>query len=50
MKGKTNSKKSSKVKNFFSGLVVKLDKKMKEKAKSSKCGCDSNSGESSCCS
>jgi hypothetical protein len=46
---KTDGKKNNKIKQFFSKLVDKVDKKMEEKAKSQKCCCGDDSGKDSCC-
>jgi hypothetical protein len=51
MNQKAEGKKTNKVKQFFSQLLNKVDKKMEEKAKSRPCCCkpvDKESG--SCCS
>jgi len=46
-----SSVKEGKKKSFFAGLFDRLDKKMKEKAKSGSCCCKpSDKGGSSCCS
>ena len=50
MKDNTGNKKS-KVKTFFKGMLEKMDKKMKEKAKSKPCCCGpSDKEKNSCCS
>lgn len=49
MKSNNKNKKGAKAKNFFSGLVEKMDKKMQEKSKSSSCCCCSPK-DKSCCS
>jgi hypothetical protein len=52
MDQKSEAKKTNKVKGFFSRIFANIDKKMEEKAKSSKCGCcgDKNEDNKSCCS
>ncbi len=47
MENNSNVKKSSKIKAFFKSLAEKIDKKMQEKAKSSKCCCGPK--DNSCC-
>ena len=51
MESNDNKVKEGKKKSFFARLFDKLDKKMKEKAKSESCCCKpSDKGDSSCCS
>ena len=45
----TNGKKKNKVKQFFTGLVEKIDKKMEEKAKNSSGCCGSGKGKDDPC-
>lgn len=49
MKETDCSKKEGKVKKLIKGLFEKIDEKMKEKAKSPKGCCSSNSKDNSCC-
>ncbi len=47
---KNDMKKQGKTKEFFHRLVEKIDKKMEDKTRQSKCGCSSDkSGGTSCC-
>ena len=51
MAQKAKANKPNKIKQFFSGLVNKIDKKMEEKAKSQACSCKpSDKDGKSCCS
>ena len=49
MKETDGGKKEGKVKKLFKGLIEGVDKRMKEKAKSQKGCCSSNSKDNSCC-
>jgi len=49
MEEKTDSKKGCKIKDFFKGLVEKMDKKMQEKAKDGGCCCKKDKEDKSCC-
>lgn len=48
MENDSNVKKSCKIKDFFKSLAEKIDKKMQQKAKSSK-GCCGDPKDNSCC-
>jgi len=51
MEEKAKESKPSRFKQFFAGLINKIDKKMEEKAKSSSCCCKPSDKENkSCCS